>query len=66
MRRNKLDDMLVYQRGMITIENWRLIQKNIMEDAELGLQTAPDGRIWLCVNGQSLLRFKPHRSKGTQ
>ena len=28
---------------------------------DLGIQIASDGRIWICINGKTLLRFKPRR-----
>ncbi|QIG58291.1 hypothetical protein SEA_SKOG_139 [Gordonia phage Skog] len=28
-------------------------------EVDLGIQIAWDGRVWLCVNGQAFLRFKP-------
>jgi len=27
---------------------------------DLGLQIAADGRVWICINGVSFLRFSPH------
>jgi hypothetical protein len=29
--------------------------------AGVGIQIAEDGRIWLCVNGEALIRFRPLR-----
>jgi len=28
-------------------------------DADLGIQIAKDGRVWICIDGISFLRFKP-------
>ena len=25
----------------------------------LGIQIAKDGRVWICIDGQALIRFKP-------
>lgn len=30
---------------------------------DIGILIAEDGRIWVCVNGVALLRFKPFKSK---
>jgi hypothetical protein len=35
----------------------RTIQCNI------GVQIAPDGRIWVCIDGKAFIRFKPFRPK---
>lgn len=31
------------------------------KNCDVGVQIAEDGRIWICVNGQALIRFKPKR-----
>ena len=28
---------------------------------DFGLQVAHDGRVWVCINGMALIRFKPDR-----
>lgn len=47
-----------YQRGTVTFspvpETWDT------ETCIFGIQTTPDGRVWICVNGQPLVRFSPH------
>lgn len=45
-----------HQQGVLLIE--KDLKKGIKE-CDLGIQIARDGRIWLCMNGQALLRFKP-------
>jgi hypothetical protein len=30
-----------------------------LQHVDLGLQISYDGRLWLCVNGVALIRFKP-------
>jgi len=31
----------------------------VLPEENLGIQIAEDGRIWICINGISFLRFKP-------
>lgn len=47
---------VLYQRGSLSIE------KEFSKGGHLcdvGIQIAKDGRIWLCVNGEAYIRFKP-------
>ena len=48
-----------YQIGQLTVDNEELIKRLDLQDCQVGLQIASDGRIWLCVNGMAYLRFKP-------
>ena len=48
-----------YQEGHLSIESDDIIKKLDLSDCQVGVQVAYDGRIWVCVNGMSLLRFKP-------
>jgi hypothetical protein len=50
-----------YQRGHLSMENLVDVAMFDLQDCEVGLQTSDDGRIWLCVNGMALVRFKPKR-----
>jgi len=48
-----------HQTGFITFE------KNIKVgfiDGDIGIQIAEDGRIWLCINGEAVIRFRPKRA----
>jgi streptogramin lyase len=45
-----------HQVGYLSIEQ---DLKSGMIEGDVGIQVAEDGRIWVCLNGQSLLRFKP-------
>lgn len=45
--------------GMIEIGNLNLIMEKPLLNDDFGIQIAPDGRVWICVNGIALLRFKP-------
>lgn len=55
-----------HQTGIISIENLSVnigeIQKHqetkIIE-GDFGIQIAPDGRVWICLNGVAFIRFKP-------
>ena len=49
-----------HQTGYISFE------QNInvgLKKGNFGIQIAKDGRIWICINGQALIRFKPRRQK---
>jgi hypothetical protein len=45
-----------HQKGFISIEQNLKITNKI---ADLGIQIAQDGRIWICLDGAALIRFKP-------
>ncbi len=49
------DYPLTHQQGYISIEQ---VMKPGMIKGDLGIQIAKDGRIWVCVNGKALIRFK--------
>jgi len=49
----------LYQDGHLSIEDTDLIRRLDLRNCHFGVQVAPDGRVWVCVNGISLLRFKP-------
>jgi len=46
----------ITQQGSISIEQDLYIGVLI---GDFGLQVAKDGRIWICLNDQALIRFKP-------
>lgn len=48
-----------HQQGLVTVHNQDLINEMDLHDCDLGVQIAPDGRVWVCVNGVAFLRFKP-------
>ena len=50
----------LHQEGIISIENLppELQLKEGMIEGDFGIQVASDGRIWICVNGISLIRFR--------
>jgi hypothetical protein len=45
----------IHQKGLLTIE----IPNVESQVCQLGIQTARDGRIWICIDGQAFIRFKP-------
>jgi hypothetical protein len=50
----------VTQHGIISLEykpNHRVFSGNF------GIQIAGDGRVWVCIDGQAFLRFKPVRKE---
>jgi hypothetical protein len=44
-----------HQEGLITIE--RPLYKS--QIGKFGIQIARDGRIWICIEGLAVIRFKP-------
>jgi len=46
----------IHQSGYLSIE--KCIPKSLKE-CDFGVQIAEDGRIWVCVDGDAFLRFKP-------
>jgi hypothetical protein len=51
----------LYQEGHLSIEDDELIKRLDLQDCHFGVQVSEDGRVWVCVNGMALLRFKPKR-----
>lgn len=47
-----------HQWGHISIENRRLLE-TFQGEGDLGIQIARDGRVWVCINGIAVIRFKP-------
>ena len=48
----------LYQEGHLSIEH-ALPFESGGTDCTFGVQVAPDGRVWLCIDGVSWARFKP-------
>ena len=44
------------QYGLLTLENPENLKSGL---CNIGVQIAEDGIVWICKNGQSILRFKP-------
>ncbi len=51
------------QKGYITFDQ-QIPPEVRLIDATFGIQIAADGRIWICVNGQSIIRFRPKLKGG--
>lgn len=49
-----------YMSGNISIDNWQDHLKLHGQQVDLGIQIARDGRVWICVNGVSFIRFNPN------
>ena len=51
----------LHQQGIISIENLppELQLKEGTIEGDFGIHIASDGRVWICVNGISLFRFRP-------
>jgi hypothetical protein len=51
-----------HRQGHLSIENLDVIMSMgfNLQQCDVGLQVARDGRIWVCVNGIAFLRFKPN------
>lgn len=50
-----------HQTGMVDILNVDTINQEDLQSADFGIQISWDGRVWICVNGIALVRFKPQR-----
>ena len=46
------------EEGTLSIEKL-LPQEICLEKSTIGVQVSDDGRVWICVNGEAFLRFKP-------
>ncbi len=47
----------IYFQGVLSVE--QALEVGMKKDANLGIQFGEDGRIWICLDGQALLRFMP-------
>ena len=57
----------VHCKGMVIVENLDMIKEmtstlDSLRNTDLGIQISDDGRVWICVNGVALLRFKPNNN----
>lgn len=52
----------VYNRGHLSIE----ADIKSLAICDFGIQISEDGRVWICINGQAFIRFKPQLSKEKQ
>lgn len=55
-----------HDQGMLNVYNMDEIQHSLRNtdvwENDLGIQISRDGRVWVCVNGIALVRFKPASS----
>jgi len=47
-----------HQQGTLVLDRFLAMS---LKDCDFGVQVAKDGRVWICVDGQSVMRFQPHR-----
>jgi hypothetical protein len=51
----------LYQQGLVSLDVGTLEQLGAdLTDCTFGVDIHPDGRVWVCVNGATFLRFKPN------
>jgi len=51
----------IHQIGTIYLENMpKELKDSTIMKGDIGVQIAPDGRIWICINHMAFLRFSPH------
>lgn len=48
----------VYQQGVVDLHPEGLLPYDAT-NCTFGVQMSDDGRVWVCINGQTFLRFKP-------
>lgn len=51
---------LEHDEGTITIDN---VPDKKAFIGDLGIQISEDGRVWICIDGLSFLRFTPRKNK---
>lgn len=56
-------DPALYQQGFVSLDLTGVEFDPL--DCTFGVQVHEDGRVWVCVNGQTFLRFKPHERRTT-
>lgn len=44
--------------GQVLLEKDNLAIEDL-QNCDFGIQIAPDGRVWVCINGSAFLRFRP-------
>ncbi len=57
IERRARDGEPFYQRGMVSLDLTRVEYDPL--DCVFGVQVNHDGRVWVCLNSQTFLRFKP-------
>lgn len=49
-----------HRKGVISIDN---LPRELNLYGDFGVKIAEDGRVWVCINGISFVRFKPLTNK---
>jgi len=49
-----------HQQGSISMESNPFNTSQSLQ-GDLGIQISKDGRVWICINGEAFLRFRPKR-----
>jgi hypothetical protein len=47
-----------HQKGLLSIE--KMPNNKVYSFVDFGIQIADDGRVWICVDGEAFIRFKPY------
>jgi hypothetical protein len=50
---------VTHQFGTLEVMNTESIELQNVQEVDFGVQIANDGRVWICINGITILRFKP-------
>lgn len=50
-----------HQQGFITVEQKLFVG---LTKGDFGIQIASDGRVWVCIDGNAVIRFKPNNEWG--
>jgi hypothetical protein len=58
----------IYQQGQANVDLESLAQSvggdtSKFQDCQFGVQVEKDGRVWICINGVTWLRFKPAKAR---
>lgn len=48
-----------HMRGSLSVE----ADIKSTQDCDFGIQVSVDGRIWICIDGQAFIRFRPRRAE---
>ena len=47
-----------HQKGFFSIE--KELSPGVYKEKDFGIQIAEDGRVWICIDGEAFIRFKPN------
>jgi len=66
----KIKPYKVQMKGIVSLENnpfhglGEVEEQYAIEEADLGIQIAENGKLWICINGISFIQFMPSLKKG--